>query len=143
MFLHESYKKSFFSKLITYSYIYNWSLQTFSHNYNLVKQVTYVVCLLILYMSGHISGLGCVPRTHVYQLDHDKFNLQFKIESEQQILVELFMVVLFTPGVFARNVRRRSRLRNISSFWFQTYDLNRGLTSNKSTLYLLDYGDYL
>ena len=48
-------------------------------------------------------------------------------------------------GIFiwsqTRNLLRASRRRNIS-LWRLSWVMNPGLTSNKSTHYLLDYGDY-
>ena len=70
-------------------------------------------------------------------------DLQFKEDSEHYTFEKLFMAILFTLRVFARNLLRESSRINIFifSFWCLTCDLNSGLTSNKPTHYLLDYGD--
>ena len=51
---------------------------------------------------------------------------------------------IFTFGGFFRNLLRASRERNIFifSFWYLTWGLNRGLSSNKPIHYPLDYGDF-
>ena len=43
---------------------------------------------------------------------------------------------------FSKNLLRSSRQFFIILFWFLAWGLNSGLTSNKPTHYLLDYGDY-
>ena len=68
---------------LTYiTYLHNWSLQPFSQDYCLVSPTSYVVC------GNFISEWR---------------DLQFKFDSEQQILRELFMAILFALRVFARN----------------------------------------
>ena len=51
--------------------------------------------------------------------------LWFKVDSERKIFEKLFMAILFTVRVFARNLLRGNHL-----------------TSNKPTHYLLDHGDF-
>ena len=65
---------------------------------------------------------------------HKWRNLEFKVDSEQQIFEKLFMVILF--------IYRRRNIFIFSSSCL-TVGLNLGLTSNKPTHYLLDYGDFL
>ena len=57
-------------------------------------------------------------------------------------LRNLFMVSLFTLRIFAINLLRGNRRRNIFSFIFR-FDTNPGFTSNKPTHYLLDNGDFV
>ena len=101
-----------------HTYIHNWSLQPFSHDYDLVSHTTYVVCVSFI---------------------HEWRDLQFlkspKTDSERQIFEKLFMVILFTLRVLARNLLGESRPRNIFifSFWCLTWGLKTDLTSNKPT----------
>ena len=57
-------------------------------------------------------------------------------------LRSFLMPIVFTFSVLVKNLLRGSRRRNIFIFSFRclTWGLNLGLTSNKSTHYLLDYG---
>ena len=107
----------------TADYIHNWSLQPFSQDYHLVSQTTYVVC---------------------FNFIHKWWDPQFKLDSERQIFEKLFMAILFTLTVFAKNLFRESRRKNIFifAFWCLTLGLNSGLISNKPTDYLLDYGEW-
>ena len=103
------------------NYIHNWSLIHPS-----VRIMTSLLTLLV-----------CVNFIHEWR------HLQFKIDSERQIFEKLVMAILFTLRVFARNLLRRSRRRNIFifSYWCLTWGLNSGFTSNKPTHYLLNYGN--
>ena len=80
------------------------------------------LCALILYMSGRAYNI--------------------KLILKDIFLRRFFTAILFTFRVFATNLLRGSRPRNIFvfSFWCLTWDLNSGLTSNKPTYHLLDYG---
>ena len=82
----------------------------------------FILCVLILYISGGTYySLKSIP--------NNKFE-------------KLLMAILFTPRVFARNLLRGNRGRNIFriSFWCLACDLNPGFSSNKPTLYLPDHG---
>ena len=98
-------------------YIRNWSLQPFSQAYDLASPL--MLCVLILYMSGWTYNLKSTP--------NDRFLWSF------------FMAILFKLKVFVRSLLRGNRRRNIFifSFWWLT---SSGLTSNKPTHYLPDYG---
>ena len=102
---------------------YNWSLQPFSQDYDLVSHTTYVVCVNFI---------------------HEWWDLQFKVDSERQIFEKLFMAILFTLRVFARNLLRGSRRRNTFCilFWCLAWGSNPGFSSNKPTHHLLDHGDF-
>ena len=80
---------------------------------------------LILYMSGGTYSL--------------------KSTTSDRFFEKLFMAIFFTFRVFARNLLKGSHRRNIFilSFLCLTWALNLGLTSNKPTHYLLDYGDFI
>ena len=72
---------------------------------------------------------------------HKWRDLQFKVDSERQIFFEkLFMAILLTLRVFARNLLSGNRRRNTFriSFWCLAWDSNPGFSSNKPTHYLLD-----
>ena len=68
-----------------YSYIRNWLLQSRSQNYDLISHTTYTVC----------ANFICV---------YEWLNLQFKVDSERQIFEKLFISILFTLRIFARNL---------------------------------------
>ena len=64
--------------------------------------------------------------------------------SEWQIFFEkLFMAILFTLRVFARNLLKGNRRRNTFCIYFLCLarGSNPDITSNKRTHYSLDYGD--
>ena len=81
----------------------------------------FMLCVLILYISGGSYNLKSTP--------NDRFHGNF----------------LLTLRVFARNLMRANRQRNIFhiSFWCLTWHLNLFLMSNKLTHYLLDYVNFL
>ena len=83
-----------------------------------------MLCVLILYISGGTYSLKSTP--------NDRF------------VEKLFMAILFTLRVFARNLLRGNRRRNTFriSFWCLAWDSNPGFSSNKPTHYLLDHGDF-
>ena len=94
-------------------------LQSCSKNYNLASHSTYIVQVNFI---------------------HERRNLQFKVDSERQIFVKLFIAILFTLRVIARNLLRGSRRSNIFIFtiWYLTWSLNSSLMFK----YHLDYGDF-
>ena len=59
-----------------YIYIYNWSLQPLSQDYDLTSHTTYVVCVNFI---------------------HEWRQLQFKVDSERQIFEKLFMQFYLLP----------------------------------------------
>ena len=81
-----------------------------------------MLCALILYVSGGTYSLTSTP--------NDRF----------------FMAVLYTLRIFARNLLRESRRRNIFLFYFIFDDWpgirTQAFGSNKPTHYLLDHGDF-
>ena len=92
---------SFCFQLLTFelsnTYIHNWPLQPFCQDYGLASHTTYVGCVncIQLYCGG-INSLTSTP--------NDKF------------LTNFFMASLFTIRVFARNLLRENRRRNIYFF---------------------------
>ena len=74
--------------------IHNWSLQPFSQDYNLASHTTCVVCI------------NCI---------HEWRHLQLEVDSEEK----LFMALLFSLRVFARNMLKKSCRRNIFIFWIK------------------------
>ena len=79
-------------------------------HYNLVLRITYVVC---------------------FNFIHKWRDLQFKVDSERLIFEKLFLAILFTFRIFARNLLRGSRQRNILtfSFWCLTWVIYDDLNS--------------
>ena len=84
-----------------------------------------MLCMFILYMSGGTCSLKSTP--------NDRF------------FGSHYMAILFPLRVFDKNLLRESHRRNIF-FIFRfcwsclTWALNRGLTANMRTQYLLGYG---
>ena len=113
--------------------IYNVNIHTYIIGY-------YNPSVRIIDLVSHTTYVVCVNFVHTWR------DLQFKVDSERQIFFEkLFMAILFTLRVFARNLLRGNRRRNIFriSFWCLAWDSNPGLSSNKPTHYLLDHGDFM
>ena len=102
-------------------YIYNWPSQPFSQDYGLASHDTHVVCVNFI---------------------HEQRNLQLKVDSEGQIFEKLFMAILFTLRVFARNLLKEVA-EEIFSFSCLTWGLKRSYTSNKPIHNPLDYGDFM
>ena len=84
--------------------------------------VRITLCVLTLYISGGAYSLKSTPNIQIFD--------------------ELFMAILFTLRVFARNLLRGSCRTNIFifSYWWLTWGLNSGPTSKKLTHCLLHYG---
>ena len=78
-----------------HTYIRNWSLQPFSQDYDLAFHTIYVVCVNFI---------------------HEWRNPQFKVDRTTDFLTNFFMTGLFTLRVFAKNLVRGSRRRNIFIF---------------------------
>ena len=102
----------------TYTYSHNWPLQ-------LRPNFLQMLCASILYVSDETYSLTST-------LNH-------------RFLRNFFMVSLFTLRVSARNPLRGNRLRNNFFLYFilmSNLGTYPGFTFNKSTHYLLDYGDF-
>ena len=82
---------------------------------DLVFHTTYVVCFTFI---------------------HKWRDLLFKVESERQFLEKLFMAILFTLRIFARNL-----LRELFVFCFLVWPGAYGFSFNKPTHYLLEHSD--
>ena len=84
---------------------------------DLVSHTTYV-CVLIFYISGAVYCLKSTPNNRFF--------------------VKLFMAILFTLIVFAKNLLRRNRRRNIFRILFlcSAWGSNPGFTSNEPTTLL-------
>ena len=96
---------------------------------NFVQFINVYVCLVPL-------QLGSLQRDLTYVV----CKLQFKVDSEQLMFENPFMAILFTFRVFAGNLPSGNHhITNIFSFWYLTWGLKPGLTSNKPIHYLLDY----
>ena len=103
-----------------------------------------------------MSGLGLETwlytskkPTH-YLLDHGDYIsggfYSLKSTPNDCIFEKLFHGrILCILGIFAGNLLRQNRRRNTFCilFWCLAWGLKPGLTSNKPTHYLLDYGDFL
>ena len=64
---------------------------------NLVSHTTYVVCVIFLYISGGTYSLKSIPNDRFFE--------------------KLFMAILFTHRVFARNLLRGNRRKNTFSYF--------------------------
>ena len=83
---------------------------------DLVSHISLMLCVLILYVSGGTYSLKSTPNDRFFE--------------------KLFMPMLFTLRVFARNLLRGNRRRNTFriSFWCLAWDTNPGFSSNNNTL---------
>ena len=90
---------------------------------DLVSHTTYIVCVNFI---------------------HERRDLQLKSTPNDRFFKKLFMAISFTLWIFARNLLRGSRQRNIFIFpcWCLNWNLNRGVMSIKPTLFLLDSSDF-
>ena len=69
-------------------------------------------------------------------------DLQFNVDSERQIFEKPFYGnFILTLRVFARNLLRGNRRRNIFCF-ISRFEANSGFKSNTPTHYLLDYDNF-
>ena len=104
-------------------HIHNWLLQPFSQDYSLVSHTTHVVCLNFI---------------------REWRDLQFNVDFEQQIFEKLFQSRIYLPSECLSEICWEEIAEEIFvfhiSFWWLTWNMNPGLTSNKPTHYLLDYG---
>ena len=97
----------------------------------------YIICLYIpsvriTNLASHTIYVVCVNFIHEWR------DLQFKVVSERQTFEKLFMTILFTLTVFAKNLLRGNR-RILFVLFFLAWGSNPGFTPNKSTHYLLDH----
>ena len=104
------------------TYINNCPLLCLSQDYGRTSYTIHVVCVNFI---------------------HEWCQLQFEVDSECQIFFEKFFVAIlfglteFLPEICWKKVIAEEILVFIFSFWYLTWSLNRGLTSKKTTHYLL------
>ena len=84
-----------------------------------------MLCALISHISGETYSLKSTSIDRFYE--------------------KLFMAILFTLRFFTRNLLGGNRWRNTFHilFWYLAWGWKPGITSNKPTHYVLDYGDFL
>ena len=102
--------------------MHNSSLQPFAQDYDLASHTTNAMCVNFV---------------------HEWGNLQFKVDSERHVFEKIFMAILFTLRIFARNLLRGSWQRIFIFFRFDVWPgiWTRALhESNKLTHCLLDFG---
>ena len=100
--------------------IHNWLIQPFSQYYDLDSHTIHV---LIVSINRCTYSLKTIPNDSFLR----KFTLQFYLLSE------------FLPKICWEEINEE--IFFFFLFWCLNRDLNRGLTSNKPTHYLRDYGD--
>ena len=109
--------------------------QSFSHYIHTYIIVHYNPSVRIIDQVSHTTYVVCVNFRHKWR------DLQFKVDSELQIFFfeKLFMAILFTLRVFARNLLGGNRRRNTFRilFWCLAWGSNPGFSSNMPTHYLL------
>ena len=89
--------------------------------------------------TSHTTSFVCVNFINKW------LDLQFKVDSEQQIFWEIFHgSFYFILRVFATYLLGGNRQQNTFRilFWSLAWDSNLGFSSNKPTHYLLDHGDH-
>ena len=79
----------FFFRIFRFDYIHNWPIQPFNQDYNLASHTTYVVYA----------------------------NFMSSRQTERQIFGKLSMAILFTFGVFVRNLQREEITEEIFSYF--------------------------
>ena len=88
---------------------------TIKHTYIISK---YNPSVRIIDLVSHPTFVACVNFLHKW------LHLQFKVDSERQIFEKIFMAILFTLGIFPRNILRWNRRRNVfcNLFWYPAWD---------------------
>ena len=99
--------------------IHNWPLQHFRQNYGLASDTTQVVCVNFI---------------------REWRDLEFNVASERQVPKTLFDVRFILLSEFLPEIYWKEIVEGIF-FWCLTWDTNLRFTSDKSTYYILDYGD--
>ena len=94
---------------------------------------------LLWFISSLITYVVCT------NLIRDWRDLQFKVDSKWQIFEKLSMAIFYISSEFLPeicwNYQLRAILLCILYFDVLTWGLNSGFTSNRATLYLLNYND--
>ena len=105
-------------------FIHNWSLEPSIRIINLVSH-TIMLCVLILCISGGTYSLKSTPNDRFFE--------------------KLFIVILFTLRVSARNLLRGNRRRNNFHilFWCLAWISKTAFSYNKPTHYLLNHGVFV
>ena len=76
---------------------------------------------------------------------NDRWNIQFIVNSERYIFESLLMAILFiySQSFSQKSSERKSQKKYFFSHFIWKRTTNHGLTANKPTDYLLDFGDHL
>ena len=102
--------REFYATVYIHTYIHNWPIQPFSHDYGLASYITHVHALLP-YVSGGTYSLTSTPNARFFEkLFHANF--------------------FYILWVFVRNLLRGNRRRKKFDFLFR-FDAWPGFTSNK------------
>ena len=125
--------------IFIFNAIKNWSINAINmYVYTIVLKTihfihTYIIghynpSVRIIDIVSHSTYVVCVHFIYKWR------DLQFKVNSERQILLRKFLWYLLTHRVFPRNLRRDNRRRNTFYilFWCQAWGSNPGLSSNKN-----------
>ena len=143
--IYDVWSKASFCNYITQLSANDWHAQI--PNPILVKYFTKVLYDLNNIQTGfwaaqYIHNWSIQPVNQDYDLaSPNSYVVCVNFTLERRDLWKLFTAVLF----FARNLLRGNCQGNIFYIFFWclvAYGLNRGLTSNKLTQYILDYGDF-
>ena len=106
----------------TYAYIHNWPLQPFSQDYGLASHITHVVCVNFI---------------------REWRDLQFNVDSEQQIFEKLFHGrFVYSQSFCHKSAERKSPKKYFSYFIFDDWPgiQTQAFASNEPTHYILDHG---
>ena len=119
-------KEKFFRKsYITgypFTYIYTYIIKHYNPSVRIIDPVS------------HTNYVVCVNFIHKWR------DLQFKVDSEQQIFLrnfswQFYLLSELLPEICWEEIAKEIRI----SFWCLAWDANPGLSSNKPTHYLLDH----
>ena len=107
------------------------------------EAITYIIAhynlsVRIIDIVSHTTYVVCVNFIHKWHV-----TCSLKSTPNDRFFAKLFMAILFTLRVFARNLLRGKRWRNTFriSFWCLAWDSNPGFLSNKPPHCLLDHSD--
>ena len=110
----------------TPTYIHNWPLQPFSHNYGLASHTPHVVC---------------------FNFIRERRDLQFNADSQRQIFEKLFHCrFIYSQSFWQKSAERKSPKKYFSYFIFDDWSGIRTqafVKSNKPAHYILDHDDFL
>ena len=106
------------------------------------NDLTYIHTYIIGHYNPSVRIINLVSHTTYVVCGNFIHKWRLKSTPNDEFLEKLFMTILFTLRVFARNLLRFPKKYFRISFWCLAWDSNPGFSSNKPTHYLLDHGNF-